>query len=594
MKELKRKFLVTDKRWQHEAAVGVIYRQGYLNTDKVRTVHIRTIDDKRGQLTVKTRTSKTEQSKFEYEIPIEDAQQLLTELCEQPIIHKTRYTMKHKGQLWAVDEFSGENEGLVLAEVKMPKADHPLTKPVWVGVEVTDDPRYFALNLLKYPYRQWQSIEKEMAIHQKTDYGEMLDTLQKETYQYFIQEVNLDNGLTADKSGGDCPASIAATGFALTIYPVVVEDGLLSRQEAAERTLSTLRFFWNCPQSQAPDASGYKGFYYHFLDMESGQRAGQCELSTVDSTLLIAGMLFAAQYFNEETTVETEIRDLAQKLYSRVDWQWALDGGHLVKHAWTPEEGFFSYEWEGYDESILLYILALGSPTYPLDPASYQATVAKYSWKTIYGYDYIYAGPLFIHQFPHIWIDFRGIQDEYVHQKGIDYFENSRRATYIQQEYAIRNPLEFVGYDQYCWGLTASDGPGPHTMEVDEIERLFFNYIARGVPYGPDDGTIAPWSVVASLPFAPEIVLPTIAKLNDLELQAANPYGYKATINQTFPERNDKNGWVSPYHYGINQGPIVLMIENYQTEMIWQLMKKCSYLVQGLRQAGFTGGWLDA
>ncbi|MCB8945077.1 MAG: hypothetical protein H6658_15125 [Ardenticatenaceae bacterium] len=422
----------------------------------------------------------------------------------------------------------------------------------------------------------------------------MLNALQEKTYQYFLNEVNFENGLTADRSGGPCPASIAATGFALTTYPVVVQNGFLSRQKAAQRTLNTLRFFWQCPQSQAPDASGYKGFYYHFLDMESGRRAKQSELSTIDTTLLIAGMLFAAQYFDGETAVETEIRDLADKLYRRVDWQWARSNGHLVRHAWTPEEGFLSYEWEGYDESILLYILGLGSPTHPLDTHNYQTSAAKFSWKTIYGYEYIYAGPLFIHQFPHIWIDFRDIQDDIMQPKALDYFINSRRATYIQQEYAIRNPLAFNGYDQYHWGLTASDGPGPHTMEVDEIERIFFDYISRGVPYGPDDGTVAPWAVVASLPFVPEIVLPTIQKLNELELQAATPYGYKATINRTFPEQNDKNGWVSPSHYGINQGPIVLMIENYKTEMIWQLMKQCPYLVNGLQRAGFRGGWLEA
>lgn len=591
VEEIERKFLVTGEGWRQTQ--GITYHQGYLNTDEMRTVRVRTVGEK-GYISIKGESVGTRRPEFEYEIPVEDARQLLVELCERPIIHKTRYNIEHKGVTWEIDEFADENQGLIMAEVGLPDVDYALVKPDWVGAEVTDDPRYFNANLVKHPYGQWQEIETEMASRKKSAYTDMLNALQKESYQYFIQEVNPNNGLTADKSGGNCPASIAATGFALTTYPIVVEDGLISRQEAAERTLTTLRFFWNCPQSQAPDASGYKGFYYHFLDIESGRRSGQCELSTVDTTLLVAGMLFAAQYFDNDTAVESEIRDLADKLYCRIDWQWALDDGILVKHAWMPEKGFLSYEWEGYDESILLYVLGLGSPTYPLDPASYRATAAKYSWKTIYGYEYVYAGPLFIHQYPHIWIDFRSIQDDYMRQKGIDYFENSRRATYVQQEYAIRNPLEFEGYGQYYWGLTASDGPGPHTMEVDEIERLFFNYIARGVPYGPDDGTVAPWAVVASLPFAPEIVLPTIARLNDLELQAANPYGYKATINQTFPERNDKHGWVSPYHYGINQGPIVLMIENYQTELIWRLMKQCPYLVNGLRCAGFRGSWLDA
>ena len=177
----------------------------------------------------------------------------------------------------------------------------------------------------------------------------------------------------------------------------------------------------------------------------------------------------------------------------------------------------------------------------------------------------------------------------------MDYFENSRRATYVQQRYAIDNPLEFKGYGRCCWGITASDGPGPETLEVDGIERQFFAYLARGVPYGPDDGTVAPWAVAASLPFAPEIVLPTLdycvhqAKLTDL-----NPYGFKATFNPSHPGKpgNPYGWWVSPWHYGINQGPVVLMVENHRSGLLWRLMRDCRYLVNGLRRAGFTGGWL--
>ena len=159
---------------------------------------------------------------------------------------------------------------------------------------------------------------------------------------------------------------------------------------------------------------------------------------------------------------------------------------------------------------MLLYILGLGSPTHPLPESCYTAWISTYRWEHCYGYEYLYAGPLFTHQLSHIWIDFRGIQDAFMRDKGIDYFENSRRATYVQQQYAIDNPLKFAGYGRYCWGITASDGPGPDTIKVSGIERQFFDYVGRGVPYGPDDGTIAPWAVVTSLPFAPEIVLPTI------------------------------------------------------------------------------------
>jgi hypothetical protein len=225
---------------------------------------------------------------------------------------------------------------------------------------------------------------------------------------------------------------------------------------------------------------------------------------------------------------------------------------------------------------------------------SYTAWASTYRWENYYGYDYLYAGSLFIHQFSHVWIDFRGIQDAPMLEKGIDYFENSRRATYVQQQYAIDNPNKFAGYGSCCWGITASDGPGPKTIKVNGTKQKFFNYRGRGVPYGPDDGTIAPWAVVSSLPFAPEIVLPTIDYfINQVQLTEFNPYGFKATFNQTFPVKSaNPYGWVSPWHYGINQGPIILMIENYRSDLLWQLMRNCPYIINGLRRAGFVGGWL--
>jgi hypothetical protein len=431
--------------------------------------------------------------------------------------------------------------------------------------------------------------------HRLTDEEkEMLDRLKREAFEYFMHEVNDENGLIRDKTDPTWPASICATGFGLSLYPVGVERGLITREVAIRQTLATLRFLWQSEQSDARDATGYKGFYYHFLDMESGRRVWRCELSTVDTCFLIAGALSARQYFSGDSAEEQDIRELADKLYLRVDWQWALDGSALLTHGWKPESGFLPYPWKGYDESILLYILALGSPTYPLEKESYDKFVESYSWKKIYGYEFAYAGPLFIHQYSHMWIDFRGIQDDFMRSKGIDYFENSRRATYVQQEYAIRNPRQFKGYGDCCWGITASDGPGPATMIIDGIERHFHDYLARGVPYGPDDGTIAPWAVVACLPFAPEIVMPTIEHFNELELEEPQEYGYHATINQTHPDRSrSPYAWISPYYYGINQGPIAMMIENYRSGLNWRLMRQCEYLVAGLRKAGFSGGWLD-
>ena len=422
-----------------------------------------------------------------------------------------------------------------------------------------------------------------------------LEKLQRETFGYFLHETNPANGLVIDKTAADWPASIAATGLALACYPVGVERGFMSRAAAVERTLATLRFFWNSPQGPEPDATGYKGFYYHFLDMRTGRRAWQCELSTVDSTFLLAGALTAGLYFSADTLDEHEIRKLADALYRRADWQWAQNQGATVTHGWNPESGFLSYRWEGYDEALLLYVLGLGSPTHPLPEESFAAWASTYKWETSYGQDYLYAGPLFTHQLSHVWIDFCGIQDAFMRDKGIDYFENSRRATYVQQKYAIDNPRKFKDYGPNCWGITASEGPGPDTIKVNGIERQFFQYLARGVPYGPDDGTLAPWALVASLPFASEIVLPALHHcIHQAKLTKFNSYGFKASYNPSHPgmSGNPYGWWVSPWHFGLNQGPIILMIENYRTGLLWQLTRNSRYVAGGLRKAGFAGGWL--
>ena len=384
---------------------------------------------------------------------------------------------------------------------------------------------------------------------------------------------------------------------------MAVERGWLSRSDAVAQARTTLRFFWESEQSDAPDATGHRGFYYHFLDMEAGRRVWECELSTVDTTFLLAGALAAARYFDGDDDAEADVRALADALYRRCDWQWALnleavpgdDSAVGVSHGWTPEGGFLRARWQGYNEALLLYALALGSPTYPVPPSSYEAWLKTYRWKTLYGIDHLYAGPLFIHQLSHCWIDFRGIQDAYMRERGIDYFENSRRATYVQRAYCTRNPRGFRGYGPDAWGVTASDGPGEHTLAVDGRERRFFAYRARGVPWGPDDGTLSPWAVAASLPFAPEIVRPALDHISETYPEMTSTLGFKCSFNPTFPEGNQgAHGWVSQGYYGLDQGPVVLMIENHRTGLLWRLMRRCPYTTAGLRRAGFGGGWLDA
>ena len=421
-----------------------------------------------------------------------------------------------------------------------------------------------------------------------------LDKLQRDTFGYFLEETNPRNGLVPDSTRLGAPSSIAAVGFALAAYAAGAERRFMTRPDAIKRVLTTLRFFWDSPQGEGRDAVGYKGFFYHFLDMQTGRRAWESELSTIDTTFLLAGALAAAVYFDGEAKDEREIAKLADALYRRVDWQWAQNGSLTVAHAWKPERGFLKSRWEGYSEAILLYVLGLGSPTHPLPARSYTAWTRTYRWKKLYGHEFLYAGPLFIHQLSHVWIDFRGIRDDYMRERGIDYFENSRRATLAQQQYAIRNPKGFKCLSESCWGLTASDGPGPATRRIAGVERRFYDYKARGIPYGPDDGTIAPWAAVASLPFAPEIVLPTIQHFHEAHPQLLSRYGLMCSFNPTFLDGSrDRAGWHSQGYYGIEQGPIVLMIENHRSGFLWSLMKRCPYLVTGLRRAGFADGWLS-
>ena len=428
-------------------------------------------------------------------------------------------------------------------------------------------------------------------------YGDdQLHTLQRSTFRYFWEETNPENGLIPDHtSAGDIPASIAGVGLALTSYPVAAERSFVTRAQAVERTLATLRFFWNAPHGSMPDATGHRGFFYHFLEVSTGRRAWRSELSTIDTTILIAGALTAAAYFDRSTEDEREVRRLADSLYRRVDWRWAQNGEATVSHGWKPETGFLRYRWQGYNEALILYVLGLGSPTHPLPRNSYRAWTSTYRWKTLYGYEFLYGAPLFMHQLSHLWLDFRGIQDAFMRRHAIDYFENSRRATCVNQQYAIRNPKRFRDYGEYAWGITASNGPGPATRRVRGVTRRFLGYVARGVPYGPDDGTLAPWAVAASLPFVPGIVLSTLQHCAARYPKMETEYGLVCSVNPTFPSRGSGGaGWISHDHFALDQGPVILMIENYRSELIWRLMRSCPYVTTGLRRSGFRGGWLTA
>ncbi|WP_412062471.1 glucoamylase family protein [Rubrivirga sp. IMCC45206] len=430
-----------------------------------------------------------------------------------------------------------------------------------------------------------------------SDSAPLLEAVHRASFDYFARETNWSNGLVVDSTLPDSPASIAGVGLGLSSLAVAVTRGWVPRAAAAQIALAAVRFFRDAPQDGARDGVGHRGFFYHFLDVAQGRRAWKSELSTIDTALLTAGLLCAAAFFDGPDDAEAEIRAGAEAIYHAVDWDWARDGGETVTMGWTPERGFLRYRWEGYTEALILYVLAAGSPTHPIPGASFEASTRGYRWKRIYEHDVLYAGPLFIHQFPHLWLDLRGLRDAAMREASArlasptDYFENSRRATLIHREYARRNPRGFAGYGPDAWGLTASDGPGPGIRPVDGRERRFWGYRARGAPFGPDDGTLAPWAALASLPFAPDAVLDCLACLARTHPARADRFGFEASFNPTFPTETG-GAWVSDHHYALNQGPIVLAAENHRTGLIWALMRTCAPIVDGLRRCGFTGGWL--
>ncbi|MEI2455502.1 glucoamylase family protein [Lysobacter firmicutimachus] len=432
--------------------------------------------------------------------------------------------------------------------------------------------------------------------------------IEKRTFQFFWDTSNEQNGLTPDRYPSRPFASIASVGFALTAYPIGIERGWVSRTQAVDRTLTTLKFLRDLPSG--PQASGkgsYKGFYYHFLDMQKGQRYDSwVELSSVDTGLLMMGVLFAQSYYDRDEPREKEIRAIADTLYKRVDWQWLQQNKPLISMGWFPESGFIKHDWMGYNEAMLLYVLALGSPTHAVEPEAWTVWTRTYNdvWGVYQGEEFLAFGPLFGHQYSHVWIDFRGIQDDYMRERGIDYFENSRRAAYAQRAYAIANPMKWEDYGPELWGLTASDGPQQTLQEYRGEQRQFRHYSARGAGLREnfDDGTIAPTAAIASLPFAPEIVIPTTVSMHERYGEFIySSYGFLDSFNPSFkydiPLKTGRlvpdQGWVASDYIGIDQGPILTMITNYRNEFVWNVMKRNPYIRTGLQRAGFKGGWLE-
>jgi len=321
--------------------------------------------------------------------------------------------------------------------------------------------------------------------------------------------------------------------------------------------------------------TGHHGLFYRYLDMETGTRSGDVEVSTVDSALLMSGMLFAQAWFDGTEEGEVEIRALVDRIYARMDWRWFQPRPPVIVLGWTPEEGHLPYDWRGYNEAMAVYLLALASPTFPVEPESWNAWTQGNlnAWGAYHDIEHVGFAPLFGHQYTHVWFDFRGIQDEFMRARSLDYFENSRRATLAQREYCIANPGRFPGYGPDIWGLTACDGPGSNGTH---------GYIARGAPPAEnDDGTIALTAVGGSLPFAPQECIRALRTMYDQHRENIwCGYGFRDAFNL-------KENWFATDVIGIDQGPILLMAENLRTGKIWERMRQNEILQRGLKRAGF-------
>lgn len=400
----------------------------------------------------------------------------------------------------------------------------------------------------------------------------VLDSLQYTSFQYFWNEVNPANGLIKDRSTPGSPASIAATGFGLSAICIGVDHGWITRAQARARVLTTLNTFWSKPQGPtAIGTIGYKGLYYHFLDMNSGLRTWESELSTIDTALLFAGILDAKQYFDTADPTEEQIRALADSIYRRADWSFVRDtvqGG--IRMGWKPVSGFSGFgRWIGYNEAMIMYVMAIGSPTHPIPGSDWNVWISGYNWMTQNGYSFVICPPLFTHQYSHCWIDFRGIQDVYMRFRGITYFENSRRATLAQKAYARVNGFHWFGVSDSLWGFTASDDPD--------------GYAAHGAPPPQsENGTITPTAPISSLPFAADSVWSCIRNLytNYKVFPLWGRYGFTDAFNI-------QRGWVGQDYLGIDQGPITMMIENYRSQRVWMRFMQNADIQRGLTLADF-------
>ncbi len=440
-----------------------------------------------------------------------------------------------------------------------------------------------------------REVQKPVAVPVLTQ-EQFLDTLQYYSFLFFTNEINESTGIVKDRTPDWSACSIAATGFGVASWIVGVERGWITREQGIKYVKTLVKFLEESDQRGDTNSTGYKGFYYHFLDMQTGRRTWQCELSSIDTGLLIAGLITAREYFDGDTPDESYIRNTIDFLIRRIEWDWmivdkkdAKSPEHIgaISMGWHPvKKSFHDMGWTGYNEALVLYVMAAGG-NFNNAESAYDKWHKTYEWKEPYpGLYHAIFPPLFGHQYSHMFIDTRGLYDTQMSQKKIDYFENSRRAVLTQQKYAIENPSRWTGYDSLTWGFTASDGPGD---DYDGNGLDFLGYAGRGSSGKGDvffdDGTIAPTAAGGSIPFAPEVCIPTLYNI----YQKYGPdglwgkYGLKDAFNPTVK-------WFGPDYLGIDQGPIVIMIENYRSGLIWKYFMKNKSVQAGLKRLGFRKG----
>ena len=385
---------------------------------------------------------------------------------------------------------------------------------------------------------------------------QLLDEIQRSTFNFFWNEASPVTGQVKDRAlatgnGTEKMSSIAATGFGLTSLCIGDSRGYGNTSDIRARVLTTLQFIYN----QLPNVHG---FFYHFIDMNTGARWGKCELSSIDSSILLCAVLTARQHFSDP-----QIQDLATKIYERVDWPWMLNGGNMFSMGWHPETGFLEARWSHYCELMMIYLLAIGSPTHPVPASTWDAwTRPTYTYQ---GIQYISAGdPLFTHQYSHAWFDFRNKRDAYA-----NYFENSVKATQAHKLFCLSLHKQFADYTENLWGITASDYVG--------------GYTAWGGPpaTGPIDGTIVPCATGGSLPFLYADCMQVLRNIR-------GTYGNHAWTRYSYSDAfNPLTGWVDKDVLGIDLGITMLMAENYRTGLVWQSFMKNEEMQAAMQKVGF-------